>query len=337
LNKLFFYDGNLIPIPNYTAIDWGTGYGNFGLKAKQSQLIYFLSRLEIGPRICLINTDYDQSAINSSDVDLVIINASDHPVLNDITHNLSKPCIILGHDFNSPNYHPYQLLFSSFCSASDVIDFDTKRNYRVSCINRAARITRIYTLHKLRQHVHYNEFKIHWFALSEANQPIPEKNQLIKALGPEIANEFLTYEKEYPQYQPLTEFDLCSGINDFVDSYLNIVTETHCENIGYLTEKTFKPIRAGQLFLMQGPPGTISYLRSIGFDTFDDLIDHSYDSEPNWMIRTDKMLSELDRIYNQIESFYFQTVDRRKRNQLWLRSDDLINKCLSNITLKNAT
>ena len=68
----------------------------------------------------------------------------------------------------------------------------------------------------------------------------------------------------------------------FEDSYLNVVLETHldCDQSGgvFLTEKTFKPIKHCQPFIMFGAVGTIEHLRQMGYRTFDHVIDHSYDS-----------------------------------------------------------
>jgi hypothetical protein len=64
-------------------------------------------------------------------------------------------------------------------------------------------------------------------------------------------------------------------------SYWNIVTETHfdADQSGgtFLTEKTFKPIKYGQPFVLVGPPGSLEELRSRGYRVFDDVLDNSYD------------------------------------------------------------
>tara|TARA_B100000963_G_scaffold174447_2_gene151765 strand:- start:3906 stop:5489 length:1584 start_codon:yes stop_codon:yes gene_type:complete len=49
------------------------------------------------------------------------------------------------------------------------------------------------------------------------------------------------------------------------------------QEIGFITEKTFKPIMYGHPFLLVTHPGTLRHLRSIGFETFPEWIDESYD------------------------------------------------------------
>ena len=66
-----------------------------------------------------------------------------------------------------------------------------------------------------------------------------------------------------------------------VDSYCNIVFETHwdADQSGgvFLTEKTFKPIKHGQLFFIAGCAGSLELLRSQGYRVFDRVLDNTYD------------------------------------------------------------
>jgi ABC-type transporter Mla subunit MlaD len=45
----------------------------------------------------------------------------------------------------------------------------------------------------------------------------------------------------------------------------------------FLTEKTFKPIKHGQLFFVAGPAGSLQALRDLGYKTFDTVLDTMYD------------------------------------------------------------
>jgi len=66
-----------------------------------------------------------------------------------------------------------------------------------------------------------------------------------------------------------------------VNSYCNIVMETHFDIGGgtFLTEKTFKPIKHGQLFFIAGPAGSLQVLRDLGYRVFDSILDNHYDLE----------------------------------------------------------
>ena len=79
-----------------------------------------------------------------------------------------------------------------------------------------------------------------------------------------------------------------------VNSYCNIVLETHFDadqsGGAFLTEKTFKPIKHGQMFFIAGPAGSLQVLRDLGYRVFDSVLDNSYDLETDhtqrWMALT---------------------------------------------------
>ncbi len=67
----------------------------------------------------------------------------------------------------------------------------------------------------------------------------------------------------------------------FQESYCNIVLETLFDaeqsDGAFLTEKTFKPIRHAQPFVIFGCAESLQTLRELGYRTFDQVIDNQYD------------------------------------------------------------
>lgn len=63
----------------------------------------------------------------------------------------------------------------------------------------------------------------------------------------------------------------------FNDAYWNFVTETAFEYESVITEKTFKPIANLQPFVVVGSCKTLLQLKKLGFRTFGNYIDESYD------------------------------------------------------------
>lgn len=63
----------------------------------------------------------------------------------------------------------------------------------------------------------------------------------------------------------------------FNDAYWNFVTESFFADYCALTEKTFKPIANLQPFIIVGAPGSLAALHDLGYKTFNDIIDESYD------------------------------------------------------------
>jgi len=102
----------------------------------------------------------------------------------------------------------------------------------------------------------------------------------------------------------------------YSDSYLHVVSESTMRSKIFITEKTWQPIAAGQLFVILGNPGTVSHLRELGVDVFDDLIDHSYDNDPDPRSRLHKTHLELDRLSElDFASIYVSTLERRRMNR----------------------
>jgi hypothetical protein len=66
------------------------------------------------------------------------------------------------------------------------------------------------------------------------------------------------------------------------NSYCNIIFETLFDADGsggaFLTEKTFKPIKHGQAFVVAGCRGSLQVLRDLGYRVFDSVIDNTYDT-----------------------------------------------------------
>ena len=117
------------------------------------------------------------------------------------------------------------------------------------------------------------------------------------------------------------------SINDpaYLDSYINYVTETSVrDNLIYLSEKSWKPIMAGQFGIWLSNPGQVNHLRSIGFDVFDDIIDHSYDIELDPSRRIDAIHSSLDQIMTlDLDRVFQDTLARRQANLDLFYSDSL--------------
>jgi hypothetical protein len=88
-------------------------------------------------------------------------------------------------------------------------------------------------------------------------------------------------------------------VNEHYDnSYLNIVIETHMDvdqsNGVFLTEKTFKPIKHAQPFVIFGAPHSLARLRDMGYRTFDNVIDPSYDNIENTTDRYAALMHTLE-------------------------------------------
>jgi hypothetical protein len=93
------------------------------------------------------------------------------------------------------------------------------------------------------------------------------------------------------------------------ESLLHLVTETVATGRRHhLTEKTFKPIALGMPFVIVGTRGSLEYLRSYGFRTFDGIWDESYDLEDD-AVRIERiasLLRSLDELPQQAKQQLFE-------------------------------
>ena len=85
----------------------------------------------------------------------------------------------------------------------------------------------------------------------------------------------------------------------YQSSWYSIVCETNdtITTSQYITEKLGKCLFAKRIFIVIGSSNILSYLRSLGFKTFHgDVIDETYDSEPDWQRRLDMAWQQIERL-----------------------------------------
>lgn len=110
------------------------------------------------------------------------------------------------------------------------------------------------------------------------------------------------------------EQDIFSTAPLYDKTHISIVSETNFDNnIIHMTEKTIKPILFKQPFIVVGPAHTLKYLRNMGFKTFSDFWDESYDEILDPVERMRKL---TDLIYGisqwptlELEKLYFKAID----------------------------
>lgn len=113
--------------------------------------------------------------------------------------------------------------------------------------------------------------------------------------------------KEYDGINPL--FRTCA---------VNIVAETSCQHDPGVwrsviaSEKTFKPFGMLQIPVWWAVPGHVACVRRMGFDVFDDIVDHSYDLEQDEDQRLDMLINEVVRL----ESFDLGQLRNNLRDRL---------------------
>jgi hypothetical protein len=122
---------------------------------------------------------------------------------------------------------------------------------------------------------------------------------------------------EFPVWIHVPEY-----IKNYESSYVNIITESmfldQLNNI-HISEKSFKPFYYYQFPLILS---TSSHIRKMkdryGFDFYDDIIDHSYDDEPNQTKRLKMFVNEIKRLNDnksELINFYKNNKKRFELNK----------------------
>jgi hypothetical protein len=109
----------------------------------------------------------------------------------------------------------------------------------------------------------------------------------------------------------------------FANAYCNIVMETHFDADGsagtFLTEKTFKPIKHGQLFFVAGPAGSLQLLRDMGYRVFDNILDNTYDRIPDHTERWRKLCAAVEQAQHRLKDrFEVSKADIEHNQRLFL-------------------
>lgn len=77
---------------------------------------------------------------------------------------------------------------------------------------------------------------------------------------------------------------------------IEVVIETNTVDHSWLTEKTIRCLKTGKPFILLSTAGQLEKIRSLGFRTFDPIINESYDSIDNLESRFDAICTELKRL-----------------------------------------
>lgn len=125
----------------------------------------------------------------------------------------------------------------------------------------------------------------------------------------------------------------------FYSAYLHIVSETFFEkdtNTTFFSEKVFKPIVCFQPFIMFNQHNTLEEFRSLGYETFPDVIDEAYDkiqddekrfytavsSTINFINQNDKTLSKImKKLFPVMAHNFYNLVSTVNTNQTRIKSE----------------
>jgi hypothetical protein len=130
----------------------------------------------------------------------------------------------------------------------------------------------------------------------------------------------------------LSTFSADYDSHDYQTTGIEVVLETLFDDSRWhLTEKTLRPIACAQPFILAATPGSLEYLRSYGFQTFDSVWDESYDRITDPVARLTaivELMKDLDRRL-QCEDVLSKVQDICAHNQRWFFGAEFHNRVVS--------
>jgi hypothetical protein len=94
-------------------------------------------------------------------------------------------------------------------------------------------------------------------------------------------------------------YDACRSYGNVWNKFqIEVVSETDSIDNFWFTEKTANCLATGKPFVLVSGQGSLQRLRSMGFQTFDTVLDETYDNETNPYNRIKQLTAALEELYN---------------------------------------
>jgi hypothetical protein len=153
------------------------------------------------------------------------------------------------------------------------------------------------------------EYRIKFIELLQKNNLIGHCQTFFNPVEPETGTHYTNHVFSNENLRPEVIPDTCIATDapswasadfdtqDYANTKLEIVLETLFDDTRIqLTEKTLRPIACGHPFILASTPGSLQYLQEYGFQTFSDVIDESYDTEPDPVARLNLIIAAMKTI-----------------------------------------
>jgi len=254
------------------------------------------------------------------------------------SHNLQQ---YQSHDFVPVYYWSHALIARDWFRYAEYYE-QTKRVQKIFLIyNRAWAGTREYRL-KLMEHIVQLDLTEH--CKTTVNAVEPELN--IHYHSHEFVNACMRPQLVLENYFNTTTASSAASadfeVKDYESTEIEVVLETLFDDSRLqLTEKILRPIAVGQPFILAGTQGSLDYLRSYGFKTFDNIWDESYDNEPSAEKRLLAIADLMKTIGNwsvterQLNQHAMQLITQHNRQHFFSQnfSDQVIRELTANIKM----
>ena len=102
-----------------------------------------------------------------------------------------------------------------------------------------------------------------------------------------------------PHYMGMIDWhQSCSAYSNVWNKYqIEVISETDAYSDFWFTEKTANCLATGKPFVLVAGPSSLARLRSMGFQTFDTIIDECYDDQKDPTSRIKHLIASLQELY----------------------------------------
>lgn len=198
------------------------------------------------------------------------------------------------------------------------------KKYKFSCLNRNPTWHRLLFYTMVKQSGLLDQFVYSFYdRCPYQGNPISSVwySNLRGIAGEELYQKCLQNIKDFPiswANETLGENDHSIGHDAYCDTWCNVVTETSA-TISFTSEKIWKPIAAGQMFLVVGALGTTTWLKSLKINTFDD----AYDNEPDVVKRLTQIVEVIRKYADDPKSWWMKNKFFIEQNYYWFHSGNI--------------
>lgn len=251
--------------------------------------------------------DMDNDKINPSNINRIKRFINDQ-YINDAGKFISEIRAAKNNEIFSEDY---------YYSLQNTLKFEEKPKYFLMYNRNTSRLHRPYFVMKLWENNLLDKGYVSLIQNDEFEERINKPGGSLDELNLD-ENEFQklvdTYKKYYPLNIDESDGERIAWLHNFLsrkkeyeETYFTIVGETNGESeYVFITEKTMKPIMNLHPFFVMGNPNTIKYLHTLGFKTFSDFWDESYDSETNFPKRCEMIVNEVKKLCEKPQSELIQ-------------------------------
>lgn len=201
---------------------------------------------------------------------------------------------------------------------------DRERSHAFSCLNRNPTFHRLMLYTKIKKRGLLDRF-IYSFYDRCPYQGHPITAYQYRGLADFVGEEEASLCLENLQDFPLSWAGETLGSNDhtidhpaYQDAWCNVVTETSAL-VSFTSEKIWKPIAAGQLFVIAGAPNTAAWLKRLGFHVMED----HYDLKINLSSRFDLVTDVIDRHRDSARDWWHANRFHIEHNYHWFHSGNV--------------